>query len=227
MFKYLLPYDVFERHKKVGSLISQEDTVVDIGGELNHLSQFCSPKKIVVANLASGDVIITKGALPFKKKSFDVACAIDVLEHIPKIDRKKFIENLINISSKKAILSFPIATTRHNQYERETLDWLKKIGKDVNYLEEHIKFGLPEKTEIEELTESLSVSLTYSGDITLNKIMFRIFMFDPKIKYLRRIIYFIKKIFNFFSNEILYLILSDKNYSESVNRAYLIIKTVR
>ncbi len=227
MFKYLLPYDVFERHKKIGTYIKRNETVVDVGGELNHLAQFCLPGKIVVANLTSGDVIITKDALPFKKKSFDVACAIDVLEHIPKKNRKKFIERLVNIASKKVVLSFPVGTIRHRIYEKETQDWLIQKGINVSYLKEHIRYGLPEKSEIEKLVEGYRYEITYAGNITLNMILLRIFLLDPKIKYLRRIIYSIKIIFNFLTNEILYLILIDKEYSESVNRAYLIIKTVR
>ena len=58
--KYFLPYDIYERHKFVGSLIENGQTVVDIGGELNLLSQFCRPAEIIVANLTSGDIIIKK-----------------------------------------------------------------------------------------------------------------------------------------------------------------------
>ena len=58
MYKLLLPYDVYERHRKVASFIKENETVVDIGGELDHLSQFINPKKLIVANLRNGDVII-------------------------------------------------------------------------------------------------------------------------------------------------------------------------
>jgi len=84
MYKRFLPYDIYERHKKIGHIIGKGKSVVDVGGELEHLSQFCKPSKIIVANLTKGDVIISKDKLPFKNKSFDIACAIDVLEHIPK-----------------------------------------------------------------------------------------------------------------------------------------------
>ncbi|OGD90907.1 hypothetical protein A3A54_00920 [Candidatus Curtissbacteria bacterium RIFCSPLOWO2_01_FULL_39_62] len=227
MYKLFLPYDVFERHKKVGSMIDSDQTVVDIGGELNHLSQFCSPKKIIVANLSSGDIIISEDKLPFKRKSFDVVCAIDVIEHIPKKNRKIFLENLLEIASQKVILSFPIGTKRHIAYEKEIQTWLMKKGEKVDYLEEHIKFSLPKKREIETALESENSKLTYAGNISINRILFKIYMFDPRVKFFRKIIYSLKKIFNFLTNGILYLILIDKDYSESVNRAYVIIKTIR
>lgn len=234
MNKWFLPYDVFERHRKAGSLIESSDTVADIGGELNHLGQFCSYRKIVVANLQSGDVIIKKDKLPFGKNSFDVVCAIDVLEHIPKSKRGDFIARLFEVSSKRVILSFPIGGKKHIEYEKETLKWLKNKGVDVFYLEEHIKNGLPTFDEIEELAKdyirlahvisyNYQYKIFYSGNLTINKYLFRIFMFDPNIKYIRKLIYHLKLIFNFLTNNFFYYLLADKNYSDSVNRAYLII----
>ncbi len=115
MNKLFLPYDISERHKKIASFIERNDTVVDIGGELNHLSQFIKPKKLIIANLKTGDVIISKSKLPFADSSFAVVCAIDVLEHIPKIKREQFIKSLITVASKKVVSSFPKGTSRHKR----------------------------------------------------------------------------------------------------------------
>lgn len=223
MNKLLLPYDIFERHKKVSEHIASSDTVVDIGGELNHLSQFCSPKKIVVANLNTGDVIISKNKLPFSANSFDVACSIDVLEHIPKDKRKDFIENLIKISNNKVILSFPIGTKSHMEYETKIQKILASKNYDIKYLKEHIKYGLPEKNEVLKLIGRNKAKLFFSGDIRINELLFRIFIFDPKIKYLRKIVYYLKLIFYLSTNYIFYLLLNNKSYSQNSNRAYLII----
>ena len=223
MYKLLLPYDVYERHRKVASFIKENETVVDIGGELDHLSQFINPKKLIVANLKNGNVIISKDKLPFEESSFDIVCAIDVLEHIPKAKRGQFINSLLVTASKKVIMSFPIATASHTQYEKETLKWLQANGKNVEYLKEHIRFSLPTKEEVKQITAGEKVDIFYSGNLALNRILFRIFMIDPKIKFARRLIYVTKLIFNLITNQFFYLILSDKPYSDSVNRAYLII----
>lgn len=224
--RLFLPYDIYERHRKVGSFIETNQTVVDIGGELGHLSHFCKPAKITVANLKSGDVIITKDSLPFAASSFDVVCAIDVLEHIPKKKRKDFINRLINIASKRAILSFPIGTKKHVQYEKEIQDWLTMTNQNISYLDEHRKFGLPTPSEVSVLTEDKSFQIFYSGNITINRYLFKLFMFDVKIKFIRRIVYLTKLIFNFLSNLILYHFLSDRQYSQSINRAYLVIEKI-
>jgi len=221
--KYFLPYDVYERHKKVGSLIKNDQSVLDVGGELNHLSQFCKPKRIVVANLKSGDVIISKNKIPFRKNSFDIVTSIDVLEHIKKSARKKFVQDSINIAVQKVILSFPLGTKNHIQYEREMQRWLEKTGKDVEYLSEHIKYGLPSLEEIQSLCDNREVKIIFSGNISINKLLFKIFMFDPKIKIIGKVIFALKNFFNLITNPLFYQLLINKNYSSSINRAYLII----
>ncbi|MEK7580967.1 MAG: hypothetical protein AAB512_01670 [Patescibacteria group bacterium] len=223
MNKYFLPYDIYERHKKVAQFVSNNETVLDIGGELNHLTQFCSPKKIIVANLNTGDVIITKDKIPFSHHSFDVVCSIDVLEHIPKNKRANFINNLVAIARKRVILSFPIGTKEHNEYEKKMELFLKKQSFSVTYLKEHIRYGLPQKEEIEEIVKNSKSLMVYSGNIKLNELLFKIFIFDPKIKYVRRAVYVLKNVFNLITNYFLYLFLNQKPFSRSINRAYLII----
>lgn len=223
MNKSFLPYDVYERHKRVAESISEGETLLDVGGELNHLSQFAKGKKITVANLTTGDVIIKKNKLPFRERSFENVCSIDVLEHIPKNARQKFINDLIRISKNRIVLSFPIGTPEHVEKEKKMHAYLKFKNLDVTYLNEHIKNGLPTKTEIENLTKTQKVHINYSGSILISEYLFKLFIYDPKIKYIRKIIYFLKLTFYMLSNPLLYLLLSNKKYSKTVNRAYLII----
>ncbi len=225
--KRFLFYDVYERHKKIGSFIKSGETVLDVGGAANHLSQFAKPRKIVTANLSgmeSSDMIIPGDKLPFKDDSFDVVCSIDVLEHIPQNQRAQFIKELKRVAKKRIILSFPIGTPEHEAYERQTQKWLESKKKNVTYLKEHIRFHLPKEDEILKLTKNQKMAIVYSGDINVNKFLFRLFMFDPEIKFVRKIIYWAKLAFNFATNQFFYLFLSNKKYSSLVNRAYLIIE---
>lgn len=223
----LLPYDTYERHKKVGELLGECKTVVDIGGQLNMLSNFSKVSKVTVANLESSeeesDVVIKRGKLPFGDNSFEASCAIDVLEHIPSHDRQEFINELVRIAKEKAILSFPIGTKEHVTYEGKIQKWLHDRGHDVSYLKEHIKYGLPTKEEIKRITKGHNLELYFSGDLKVNEFLFKLFIFDPKIPIVRRIIFLSKGIFSFFTNPFLYAILSQKKYSDKVVRAYLII----
>lgn len=221
--KNYMPYDIYERHKKVASYIKVDDSVLDVGGELNHLAQFISPEKIIVANLTEGDIIIGKNKLPFESKEFSVVCAIDVLEHISKEKRGNFLSELLRVSQKRVILSFPIGTERHIKYEVEIQDWLKEHNLNVDYLKEHLKFGLPTLEQIKNLTKNLKVQFYFSGNLFINKYLFKLHITNPNIRFLRRAIYLLKLLTYFLTNPILYTLLSQRKFSQNVVRVYVII----
>ena len=208
--------------------MQKNTTVLDIGGQLNQLEKFCEAQKVTVANLKgseeASDIKINKGSLPFKNNLFSITCAIDVLEHTPKKQRKEFIEELFRVCNKRAILSFPIGTENHINYEKQIEKYLKNKDHDVSYLKEHIDLGLPTTEEIKKYLRDYKYKLLFSGNLKINEILFKIFIFDPKIPILRRIIFLSKLTFNFLTNPLLYAILSNKSYSQNVVRAYLVIE---
>lgn len=226
MFKTIsLPYDIYERHRRVGEFIGSRETVLDVGGQLNLLSYFCNAEKITVANVSgsqeNSDVEIKGDRLPFKSNSFEVVCAIDVLEHIKSTKRQSFIKDLMRVAEKKVIISFPLGTQSHIEYEKKLQKVLSQKGLDVTYLNEHIKFGLPTPGEVNLMTSGFKLKKYYSGDSRINYVLFNLFIFDPKIKYIRKIIYLLKLIFNLVTNPVFYSMLSNKKFSSSVNRMYL------
>src|SRR3989338_7715291 len=148
---------------------------------------------------------------------FKLFLPYDVLEHIPKKKRQEFVDSLVNISSKKVILSFPVGTKKHIEYEKFIQNLLKKNGKSIKYLDEHTRYGLPSEQEIKSMIQSFKAEVTYSGNIKISEFLFKLFIFDPRIKYVRRIVYFFKLVFNLITNELFYILLSNKNYSESIN----------
>ena len=220
-------YDAYERHKKIAELIGNSKTILDVGGQLDALSQFTKGKKITVANVAGSqeksEVVLKGKKLPFKNDNFECVCAIDVLEHIEGPQREGFVKELVRVASKTIILSFPIGTASHQAYEIETQKYLEKRGIDVTYLKEHIKYKLPTVEQIRNICKDFDYQLTYSGNININRQLFRYFIFDPKIKFVRKSNYYVKLSLNVLLNPMLYSLLSNKQFSTSVNRAYLVI----
>lgn len=220
-------YDSYERHRKVSELIGSSETILDVGGQLNALSQFLSGKKITVANLSGSqeesEVTIKGKKLPFKNSSFDCVCSIDVLEHIEGKDRQSFIKELLRVAGEKVVVSFPIGTSDHIEYEKKLQKHLLEKGMDVTYLKEHIKFILPSVDQIKKICSGLNYDLYYSGNILINKHLFEFFLFDPKIKFIRKSNYYSKLLLNALTNPVLFAILSNRKYSNKINRAYLVI----
>jgi len=220
-------YDSYERHRKIAELIGESKTILDVGGQLDALSQFSESKQITVANVAGSqeksDVTLKGKKLPFMDDAFDCVCAIDVLEHIDSRERGSFIKELARVAKIKVVLSFPIGTPQHVAYETHLEKVLSRKGIDVTYLKEHIKYKLPTVEQIKSICKDFQYDLFYSGNIKLNKYLFSFFLFDPKIKLVRRSTYYAKLTLNALSNPILYSWLAKKPYTATVNRAYLVI----
>lgn len=227
MNRNLFFYDSYERHRKIAELVGSADTILDVGGQLDALSQFSKGKKITVANVAGSqeksDITIKGEKLPFKSNSFDCVCAIDVLEHIGSSERQSFVKQLARVAKVKAVLSFPIGTPQHIAYEINLEKTLSRKGIDVTYLKEHIKYKLPTVDQIKSICKGFKYDLFYSGNISINKRLFGFFLFDPKIKFVRKSNYWTKLAINAVSNPILYGFLSQRPYTRKVNRAYLVI----
>lgn len=86
--------------------------------------------------------------LPFKSKSIDVVACVDMLEHIPQINRRMVIKELLRVASKYCIIAVP-CEHKSQYFEKEINRLFKgKNGIEHPFLKEHIKNGLPETREI-------------------------------------------------------------------------------
>lgn len=147
-----LPFDVFERHKTVAKSINSGESILDVGGGVDALNKFIK-NKVVVSNLQSGDVLADGRNLPFKDNSFDIITSIDVIEHVPKKDRKKFAQELMRVARKKIIISAPLGTKQHIEAEKKLLELFKAKKMKSDFLEEHIKRGLPAFSEMKDYVQ--------------------------------------------------------------------------
>jgi hypothetical protein len=92
-----------------------------------------------------------KGAadnLPFRKNSYDVVISVDVLEHLAKENRQKAIYEILRVAAKLAVLVVPTGELAGKQDEELHVYWQKIFGNRNQFLEEHVKNGLPKTEEI-------------------------------------------------------------------------------
>lgn len=84
--------------------------------------------------------------LPFRKNSYDVAISVDVLEHIPPQLREQAIYELIKVAAKLVVIVIPQGDEAEKQDKSLHETWNKTFQDKNQFLEEHVKYGLP-KTE--------------------------------------------------------------------------------
>lgn len=155
---YLLPFDQYQRYKLVSDIINkfrkgqEKFRILEVGaGFEENLKKFLSndiihyidkeypPEYSQKENYIVGDVL--KAELTEK---YDFVVAIDVYEHIPQIDRKKFVDTLIASSKIAAIIAAPFDQENVKKCEFFANEVYKSShGSDHIWLKEHIKNGLP------------------------------------------------------------------------------------
>ncbi len=220
------PYDIFERHKFIATHLTNNQTVLDVGGELRNLSLF-SKASIKEANLTSGDVIYGGKKLPVADDSFNVVTSIDVLEHVPPKDRSSFIADLVRVATDVVIISAPFGSKSHLELEKNLLESIEKKGKSDRYLKEHVENGIPELAEVRKLASGQNkfekIGFYYSGNIYLSAWLFKVHSSEIIIPVIRRGYYYLKLIFNSLVNIAYYPFAIGTNPSETTNRFYLVL----
>ncbi|MGQ9904036.1 MAG: class I SAM-dependent methyltransferase [Anaerolineae bacterium] len=169
---WFLSYDLYERHQVVARLIAahgaQDRQVLDVGGRIGLLQKFV-PCRVISVNVdGSGDVQYAGEILPFARDSFDIVVAIDTLEHIPRLQRPRFVSECLRVSRNAIMLAAPFGSPGHAEAEARLNDLFEQLtGKAHRYLSEHILYGLPDTKEIQDLivqSEAQSFRLLFAGD---------------------------------------------------------------
>ena len=86
--------------------------------------------------------------LPFRKNSYEVVISVDVIEHLERDIREKAIYEILRVTKKLAVIVVPTGELAQNQDKQLHKYWRKIFGSENQFLEEHIKNGLPSSDEI-------------------------------------------------------------------------------
>lgn len=104
---------------------------------------FSGPKTALV-NPILGDAT----SIPFRKNSYDVVIAVDVLEHLNPESRFTTINQMLKVAKKLLVIVVPTGELSQKQ-DRDLYKLWQKIKRDDNqFLAEHTKFGLPSTDQI-------------------------------------------------------------------------------
>ena len=110
--------------------------------------------------------IKTRGeVLPFKANSYDVSISVDVLEHIPPKSREKAVFEMLRVTKKLVIIVVPCGEDSEEQDKQLHKHWNKIINTKNQFLDEHVKNGLPTIDEILVYIDKSKRSLGKSAQI--------------------------------------------------------------
>lgn len=80
--------------------------------------------------------------LPFEDGFFDIVICVDVLEHVPPEQRKRFILDVIRVSKSFIVFVFPVKTSAFWEKVLSVITFGR-----IKFLEEHIAYGLPDEKD--------------------------------------------------------------------------------
>lgn len=109
----------------------------------------------------------TATRIPFPNGRFPVVIASDMLEHLPRSQRGKAIREMLRVSSRYLVLSFPCgAATR--RWELRLFRWGKQLfGKEHRWIKEHIAYGVPQESEVTKYLNGLAFQKQGNGNVWL------------------------------------------------------------
>jgi len=156
-----LPFDLYTRNAIISKLVAairdrKSLDVLDVGGKNGRLRDFFPEDNVFVLDVlppSPGEDNYVHGSVltpPFQDGSFDVVVSSDVFEHIPPTDRDTAILEMLRLSKNFVVLGAPFYSEDvKNAEERANGFFAASAGRPHPWLEEHIRNGLPSKSDFE------------------------------------------------------------------------------
>ncbi len=145
--------------------LRDHETVLEIGSGATGICSY-TPRRIhAIDPLLAGDGlhprIIPVGTDFFDNTlpdaSYDLVIAIDFLEHVPREMRPRAIAEMLRITRRELILGCPCGERAHAIDARWHAEFVRRGETPPDWLDEHIRFGLPRPEEIIPLFEAHGV----------------------------------------------------------------------
>jgi hypothetical protein len=165
-------FDYSGRYRLIGEILKRYyadhpkdlKNVLDVGGLGGFLGRIVDAKVVIYDNEAEEGGAETKGdgsnMKAIKDGQFSAVVTSDTLEHIPKPDRKKFVNELIRASDDLVILCAPFGDHGAAEAEKAVQKTYQHFsGHEHRWLAEHKQFGLPKEAEIVQYFKAQKLSV--------------------------------------------------------------------
>ena len=161
-----LNHDTYERHHWTVKLLGRTrpgETVLDVGGE-RMLARFAPRLAVRDVNVTGPDAA-AGGTESLADRSFDYAVSLDTLEHLPRPERERHLRELIRVARRRVVFCAPIGQPEQEKFQRALLAAGTLDPASLQYLREHLEFGLPTPEEIEVMLPGVRIDWRYSGNV--------------------------------------------------------------
>lgn len=131
--------DVGSGSQGISTLLPEDWRTTAVDANFDDYAPSAAPRRLA-ANQQLGDV----RALPFADASFDVAVAVDLLEHVPPADRAQAVREICRVSRRRAVIACP-AGPEALASDTRLASRFRDAGRAAPpWLDEHIEHGFPE-----------------------------------------------------------------------------------
>ena len=184
--RYLIQASILKAYQK--HIGSKKLKVLDVGGAGTIINQFIDidltildtlPNNAKLDNYIEGSALL----MPFADNSFDAVISCDVLEHIKKEDRDKFIKESARVSKDFLIIAAPCNLTGVRLAEIAANNFYKEMTeRDHIWLLEHLQDELPELNSAIDILNNIGLKTDYFSHTSLDywqlkKILFRVLVY--------------------------------------------------
>lgn len=159
------PFDQFQRYAITTAIAramgdGAPPRVLDVGG--HHLDFWFRPRRPIAEFLPEAPSITVDlarsrlrgylcargDALPFTDGQFDLACSVDVLEHVPPPARSTVLGQTMRVSRRAVVVAAPFRSAVIARAEGIVSDFIRDVcGYEQGQLQEHREHGWPDLDE--------------------------------------------------------------------------------